>query len=321
MGVPRSLDSGSVDTHVVHGSTPRAGADGSRVVLHVAGYGRTMRTLPLGGPKSGAVDLSPIPRLPRTAEPRLPWLWCSPRVAVRLVAGFVLLFLTGFALAGVLADATPVWSEEDAAAGSGSGELATGGLSPRAGAIDPDDTGLDARVATTLAETRPAWVVALAGLFAGLAKIWVVGPLAAVIGLLVWRRTGRVTAFWVPALAGGGGFALSVAVKFATYRPRPPEEVAVVEAFGPSYPSGHVIRAIAVYGALAWFVAVTSRSVMRARLAWTTAAGLTLTIGASRVVEGAHWLTDVVASLVLGGGWLLVVLAASGLLALPEQRR
>lgn len=220
----------------------------------------------------------------------------------------MVLLAAGLASAAALAGLTPV-AEERGSLQDASPE----DLSPRADTLDVDDAGVDARVAVVLVTRRPGWLRDLATVTSYLAKVWVVVPLVVVAGAVVWRRTGRGSVFWIPLLAVGGGLALSVAVKFIVFRPRPPVEVSEVAAFGPSFPSGHVIRAVAAYGALAWLLAAMTSSRRRQVLVWGAAGLLVAVVGGARVVEGAHWLTDVVASLALGAGWLTVVLLASGL--------
>ncbi|HVL99457.1 MAG TPA: phosphatase PAP2 family protein [Egibacteraceae bacterium] len=233
-----------------------------------------------------------------------------------LLAGFLALTAVGAATAVVVTGAAPVWANGVPVDGAAS--LESLDLTPQTETLAPDEVAVDAAVASWLAQRRRGWLLGAATFAAHAAKIWVTAPIVVVVGVVVWRRTGRVSALWLPALALVGGLALSVAVKFLVFRPRPPAEVAAVDAFGPSYPSGHVIRAAAVYGALAWLVAVTTTRRRRQAAAWGVAAALVAVVAAARVYEGAHWVTDVLASLLLGVGWLVVILGASGVLRRPR---
>jgi membrane-associated phospholipid phosphatase len=292
-----------------------AGVCGGRLVPAPV-HGRTVRCIMAPFPTGGmAVGTTARPRLPPEAEPRLPGLWLRPAVAARLAIGFLLLAAVGVGATAVLAGTTPTW-----ATGQSLEDAADLDVTPQAEALDLAEGDIDARVADWISGRRPGWLVGLATFTAHAAKIWVVVPLLAVVGGLVWYRTRRGSVFWVSMLGVLGGLALSVVVKFIVFRPRPPDEVAAVEAFGPSYPSGHVIRAAAAYGALAWFVAATTTSRGRQAAAWAAAGVIVAVVGAARVYEGAHWLTDVLVSLVLGGGWLAVVLAATGLLRPRDTR-
>lgn len=68
---------------------------------------------------------------------------------------------------------------------------------------------------------------------------------------------------------------------------------------GTSFPSGHTTTAAAAWPAIA--DAVAPQAVAPARAA-AYAAGPA--VGATRVLLGVHWLSDVLAGLVLGWGWL-----------------
>ncbi len=89
-------------------------------------------------------------------------------------------------------------------------------------------------------------------------------------------------------------------------RPRPQIDQ-LVAGSGASFPSGHVMAAVAIWGLLPPVVAVVSGR----RSAWWWSVGISGTIIAlvafSRVYLGVHWLSDVVAGLLLGALYLLGV--------------
>jgi membrane-associated phospholipid phosphatase len=94
-------------------------------------------------------------------------------------------------------------------------------------------------------------------------------------------------------------------------RPRPSFTDPVATASWFSFPSGHALGSLAVYGALAYVVARRLDSA-RARVAVVVGAALLVaTIGFSRLYLGVHYLTDVLAGYSAG---LALLLLAVGLL-------
>jgi len=119
-------------------------------------------------------------------------------------------------------------------------------------------------------------------------------------GLLWWRGSPLLIAI-APALALGlAGVAASVA-KTAVGRARPPISLRLITETEPSFPSGHATDSAALYMALALVLAVFVLHRPIARLAVVAAAGaVTALVGASRLVLGVHWPTDVLAGWALG---------------------
>jgi undecaprenyl-diphosphatase len=77
-----------------------------------------------------------------------------------------------------------------------------------------------------------------------------------------------------------------------------------------SYPSGHAVQMMAVYGLLAYLWARRSGSVVEKGLAAVLVAGLALVVSYARVRLGTHWPSDIGAGLVIGAFWLAVCVVA-----------
>lgn len=77
-----------------------------------------------------------------------------------------------------------------------------------------------------------------------------------------------------------------------------------------SFPSGHVAHATFLYGLLAYFWARQTPRWGERLLAVVLCVVLLLAVGAGRLLEGAHWPTDVLASYLVGGVWLAAVITA-----------
>jgi undecaprenyl-diphosphatase len=81
----------------------------------------------------------------------------------------------------------------------------------------------------------------------------------------------------------------------------------LVAGTGPSFPSGHVMAAIAIWGLLPPVMAVVSGR--RAAWWWSVAISslVVVCVAFSRVYLGVHWFSDVVGAMVLGTLYLLAV--------------
>jgi undecaprenyl-diphosphatase len=135
----------------------------------------------------------------------------------------------------------------------------------------------------------------------------VIPPLAitAMLALRLRTEAGFQLLAWGTAL-------VSTVVKAFIRRPRPlPEQVRVVIAplGGSSFPSGHVLTYVGVYG----FMAVVAHGVIaNPQVRWPVSiglVGLVGLVGPSRIYLGHHWPTDVAASYTLGLAYLVALLA------------
>jgi membrane-associated phospholipid phosphatase len=94
-------------------------------------------------------------------------------------------------------------------------------------------------------------------------------------------------------------------------RPRPSFDDPVATAGWFSFPSGHALSSLVLYGALAYVFADRLRP-PRARVAGLVAAGLLVAaIGFSRLYLGVHYLTDVLAGYSAGLALLLLAIGMS----------
>jgi undecaprenyl-diphosphatase len=113
-------------------------------------------------------------------------------------------------------------------------------------------------------------------------------------------------------MVGAWGTALvATMVKAAMHRPRPVAgvDVRVIAAplGGSSFPSGHTITYVGIYGFLAYLVHTLLRPVALRRAIVAGLVGLIALVGPSRVHQGHHWFTDVTASYLLGTSYLLAL--------------
>ena len=139
---------------------------------------------------------------------------------------------------------------------------------------------------------------------------------------LLWvaRLPGLILPLWI-AIAGGQ--ATSWGLKYLVGRARP-AFLEVVSASSPSFPSGHSMSSMVVYGFLAFVL--TSQG-PRGRLAIAAPAMLALlilSIGFSRVFLSLHYVSDVLGGFLVGGFWLMIAIMLSnrsGKETLPSRRK
>lgn len=77
-----------------------------------------------------------------------------------------------------------------------------------------------------------------------------------------------------------------------------------------SFPSGHVVVIVTMYGLLFYLWFVRSRSVIEKLVTLIFSALWIGLIALSRLALGAHWPSDVIAGLITGSLWLIVVATA-----------
>jgi len=126
-------------------------------------------------------------------------------------------------------------------------------------------------------------------------------PLGCLLAALAWRRCRAVGV--VVLLAMLSRPLLEFTLKASVGRDRP-NISRLVAGNGPSFPSGHVMAAVALWGLVPLVVALYTRN---RRVWWATVAGsgaLILAIGASRMYLGVHWISDVVGGLIVGAFFL-----------------
>jgi undecaprenyl-diphosphatase len=132
----------------------------------------------------------------------------------------------------------------------------------------------------------------------------VVFGIAAALAIVVWFRCRWLAVAIV--LAAAFRPLMEFTLKAGIGRERPTIDP-LGEFEGPSHPSGHPLAAAALWGLVPAVVALHVRN----RIVWwasfVISTSIVVLVAAARVYKGAHWLTDVVASLLWASLYLLVV--------------
>lgn len=134
------------------------------------------------------------------------------------------------------------------------------------------------------------------------------------VAILAWgvaARAGRP----VLAATAGLGYLLAKPIIFtgwALWDRARPQLVADGVAAPPlhSFPSGHAMQAVVVYGLLTLLWVRASRSAVERSLAVLLCVALVAVIGLARLRMGVHWPSDIVGGTLIGLAWLLTLALA-----------
>jgi undecaprenyl-diphosphatase len=129
---------------------------------------------------------------------------------------------------------------------------------------------------------------------------------------VLWIARFRLEAVFQLAASGTG--LLSTIVKSFMRRPRPVAgkglRVVAAPLRGSSFPSGHVLAYVGVYGWMAIMANLRVKPRLLRRLAVAALTTLVGAVGPSRIYLGHHWPSDVLASYLLGSSYLAALLLA-----------
>jgi undecaprenyl-diphosphatase len=139
-------------------------------------------------------------------------------------------------------------------------------------------------------------------------------PLFGIIGVVVllyelYRAPNRWVVPFVLVVVIGDKL-ITTGIKDLVDRARPTLNP-IAKTLGPSFPSGHASTAASFYAALALILARGRGSRARALIAGA-AGGIAVAVAASRVLLDVHWVSDVVAGLMLGWAWFALCAIAFG---------
>ena len=136
----------------------------------------------------------------------------------------------------------------------------------------------------------------------------VVGMIVFIAGMFLWLNQHKHSAILLVA-ATLGGMVLDNLLKIGFNRPRPKIFEWGTYAVSSSFPSGHAMSSVIVYGTVAYLAARLQRNVASRILTMAFAAFMIVAICASRLYLGVHYPSDVLAGVVIGLAWAAFCMA------------
>ncbi|MDU4960521.1 MAG: phosphatase PAP2 family protein [Sporomusaceae bacterium] len=159
------------------------------------------------------------------------------------------------------------------------------------------DAAVTAIIRFPAGQTLDSVMLAFTWLGSGKALLLLTVTMMAIFVIRDWR--GEAAALFV-CLTGAGVLNQMLKVLFARSRP----EIAVIEVSGYSFPSGHSMVSLCVYGFLAYLLSRRFSSFRQRGMVFLLVGAVVALIGVSRIYLGVHYPTDVLAGFVAGGTWL-----------------
>jgi len=126
-----------------------------------------------------------------------------------------------------------------------------------------------------------------------------------IVLIIIWIRKKDYKLMVFVILSVGLGYGLYQFLKRVIERPRPD----IVDQFSTfSFPSGHAVHGLLYLLTIAYVVNLTVTSKRASLIVWSAVIILALLIGVSRITEGRHFASDVLAGWLLGYSWFILCL-------------
>ena len=130
----------------------------------------------------------------------------------------------------------------------------------------------------------------------------VVGMIVFIAGMFLWLNQHKHSAILL-IVATLGGMLLDNLLKIGFNRPRPQIFQWGTYAVSSSFPSGHAMSSVIVYGTVAYLAARLQQNVASRILTMAFAAVMIILICTSRMYLGVHYPSDVLAGVIVGLAW------------------
>jgi membrane-associated phospholipid phosphatase len=162
----------------------------------------------------------------------------------------------------------------------------------------------------------------LTTLLLAVSQLHSVAGIAFLTALFAWHLWGQQARYWMLTLllAVPPGMLLNVLLKHSYQRARPSFDVPLLTLPTFSFPSGHTLAATVFYGVLACYLWPQARNAIQRTAVVLGAVLMVALVAFSRMYLGVHFLTDVLAAVAEGLGWLAVCVTAVSSLRRHRER-
>lgn len=127
--------------------------------------------------------------------------------------------------------------------------------------------------------------------------------ISVVVAIVLWLMVRFRRGLFLFIGASLGSVILNEVLKVVFARERP-MLYRLADATGYSFPSGHAMAALTLYGVLTYLIWSHVSSAVGRGIILLLSIAIILTIGISRIYLGVHYPSDIVAGYLLSGGWL-----------------
>ncbi|WP_237658397.1 phosphatase PAP2 family protein [Ureibacillus xyleni] len=140
-------------------------------------------------------------------------------------------------------------------------------------------------------------------LFHYLGETKVIFCISFILLIFIWIRVGDLQLTLFVLLTVGFGYGLYQFLKHLIERPRP-EIADQLSTY--SFPSGHAVHGMLYLLTIAYVLSKVVASKKASRIVWSICIILFILIGTSRITEGRHYASDVLAGWMLGYSWFMI---------------
>jgi undecaprenyl-diphosphatase len=161
----------------------------------------------------------------------------------------------------------------------------------------------DHTISSWIITLRAGWLHPPMTWITNIASAWGIIPAALILimlGIVLRRRAIDIVGLAVSVL---GGWGLSEFFKALYHRTRPPEPW-LTDAPGYSFPSGHSLISLSLYGYLAYFILRHTRPSLKRNLLVLVLLAIPFFVGISRIYLGVHFPSDVLGGWALAAAWV-----------------